>query len=256
MERETCTSPIQRIMFHPVLGLLSIAADGLLSIVDTSGVETARIQWTAGRGVFVTAADLSKEHAQVAVAGQRGIHLWQCFSQTRLGVLPLPQSIKRSTAITFLVAYTPSEKFLVSAHELRGEVRVWDVFRLELVHSSMTPNCPRASCATWDATGMMLLMFGTHGIAEHHIVEHHDEDDDDIEEDADAANKAALHATPASRALAASRLVRQRLLPRWTLHVESMGSRKSIKETDWTHYSEVMGQGDLFVSLHAELAHG
>mmetsp|Transcript_31082 Transcript_31082/g.86807 ORF Transcript_31082/g.86807 Transcript_31082/m.86807 type:complete len:268 (-) Transcript_31082:92-895(-) len=162
-----CDSRVQSVLWHPILGILSIGRDGSAMFVDTAGNLTCRIACVAGRDVFVSDGDLSLELEQLAAAGQRGIHLWQCFSQAKMGVLePSRYSVKRSTTMVLAVRYLPGQHLLMSAHELQGEVRVWDALRLELLCSSCVPQCPRATSVTWDPMGMVLLVFGPMGVAE------------------------------------------------------------------------------------------
>lgn len=173
LEHYHCKSPVQSVRWHPILGILSVSTDGCVLMAATTGSIACSISAAAGRDSMVTAADFSAEHEQLAVASQRRIHLWQCFSQAKMGVLtPSSQGLKKSTTLALLVRYLPSQRFLLSAHELQGEVRVWDVLRLELVHSAVTPDCPRATCAAWDPASMMLRVFCPAGVAERRLLVH------------------------------------------------------------------------------------
>lgn len=174
LEHFHCRSPVMSVFWHPILGIFSVGADGTVLLSDTCGAATYSIQAAAGRNSVVTAADLSLELEQVALGSNRGIHLWQCVSQTKAGFLDTAASgLSRSqTRVSvLLLRYLPSNKFLFSLHETDGAILIWDIATMELHRAMRATGCPRATCATWDVRRMTLLIFSTERVVEGRIEE-------------------------------------------------------------------------------------
>lgn len=178
------------VFWRPSLGLLSVSADGTVLVADTTGAATWTIQDAAGPRAMVASADLSFEHEQLAVAGNRVVSLWQCISQTQVGVLDTAEMLRSPV---LLVRYLPSQLHLVTVHEGDGAVFIWDAARLQLHRAVWVPPAwpmpPRASCAAWvpqrpawgDAAkrgagpptggGGSLFIFGADGLTERQLCE-------------------------------------------------------------------------------------
>lgn len=162
--------PVANVFWHRILGLLSISIDGSVLVADTSGIISYSVPAIAGRSATITAADLSLELEQLAVASQRGVHLWQCLSQTKEGVLDPSDQGTSSPAL--LVRYLPTQRFLISVHEVGGAVFIWDARRLEMFWQlNLGKECPRATCVGWDPQAHLVMIFGHMGVVEVQINE-------------------------------------------------------------------------------------
>ncbi|CAE8666560.1 unnamed protein product, partial [Polarella glacialis] len=170
LEHYHCQSPVVALFWHPIMGIFSITTFGNVVVADTTtGTLSCCIPAACGRNATVTCADLSLELEQLAVASQQGVYLWQNLSMAKVGVLSRPG---RQSKPAMLVRYLSSNRFLFTVHAVDGEVAIWDARSLEQHSCLKTPNCPLASCATWDNFCRRLLIFGPQGMSEVSITEH------------------------------------------------------------------------------------
>ncbi|CAJ1353526.1 unnamed protein product [Effrenium voratum] len=175
LEHYHCDSPIVALFWHQIMGIFSISSSGHVVVADSCAVKTFSIPEACGRNATVTSADMSSQLEQLAVAGQRGVHLWQTLSQAKYGVVGLVQDGSEDqnpeqNLNVMLVRYTPSGNFLLTLHKDRGDVKLWDARGLEL-HCSVS--CGRlVDCAFWEPRWETLLVFTPSGVME---VELHEE---------------------------------------------------------------------------------
>jgi len=162
VQHTNCKGPVASVLWHPILGIVAVCSNGNVVITDSSGAVTTSIPDAAGHNASIASVDLARDLDQLAVAGQRMIHLWQCMSHSRAGVLD-PTAAHKPFSPVLLVRYLPSQRFLLSAHERDGTVLIWDVLRLEIHRSLQAVECPRATCAVWDENSSMCWFLGTWG---------------------------------------------------------------------------------------------
>eukprot|EP00913_Durusdinium_trenchii_P007495 g7044.t1 len=141
LEHFHCKTPIVALYWHQIMGIFSVSSTGHVVVADSCGVQTFAINEACGRNFTVTSADLSLELEQLAVAGQRGVHL---------GLWILQDNTQQNPEQNFnvmLVRYMPSGKFLLTLHK-EGVVKIWDSRNLELHTSCFAAR--RVSCAFWE----------------------------------------------------------------------------------------------------------
>lgn len=108
----------------------------------------------------------SLELEQLAVSGQRGVHLWQILSQAKYGVLGSEQEAQQRPEQNLhicLVRYMPRGRFVLTLHT-DGVVKIWDARNLEL-HSSRRAS-RKVSCGYWEPRWETLLIFNPDGVTE------------------------------------------------------------------------------------------
>ena len=171
LEHFHCSTPIVALYWHQIMGIFSISTTGHVVVADSCGVQTFAIHEACGRNSTVADVDLSLELEQLAVSGQRGVHLWQILSQAKYGVIGVQENSQQNPEQNFnvmLVRYMPSGKFILTLHR-DGIVKIWDSRNLEL-HSS-TAASRKVSCAFWEPRWETLLIFSPDGVTELEIHE-------------------------------------------------------------------------------------
>ncbi|CAK9064931.1 unnamed protein product [Durusdinium trenchii] len=171
LEHFHCKTPIVALYWHQIMGIFSVSSTGHVVVADSCGVQTFAINEACGRNSTVTSADLSLELEQLAVAGQRGVHLWQILSQAKYGVIGVQDNTQQNPEQNFnvmLVRYMPSGKFLLTLHK-EGVVKIWDSRNLELHTSCFAAR--RVSCAFWEPRWETLFVFNPDGVTEIEIHE-------------------------------------------------------------------------------------
>mmetsp|Transcript_55725 Transcript_55725/g.129979 ORF Transcript_55725/g.129979 Transcript_55725/m.129979 type:complete len:904 (-) Transcript_55725:145-2856(-) len=175
LEHYHCDSPVVALFWHQIMGIFSISTNGLVVVADSCGVKTFAISEACGRSATATSADMSTQLEQLAVAGQRGVHLWQTLSQAKYGVVGTVQDgadVNPEQNFNFmLVRYMPSGKFLLTLSRDRGDVKLWDARSLEL-HCSLRPGESSVDSAFWEPRWETLLVFTASGVTE---IELHEE---------------------------------------------------------------------------------
>lgn len=168
VEHYHCKVPIVSVFWHPVLGIISVGAEGTVLIAATNGALMVSIPCAAGRAAAVSMAALSPQMEQLAVATQRSVHLWQCLSQAKAGVLDAVKEgvLREGPSPVLLLRFLPSGRYLFCVHELRGTVAIWDTKRLQLVKCVQTLQSARASAAGYDSFSHTLYICGTLGVTE------------------------------------------------------------------------------------------
>lgn len=176
LEHYHCSSPVVALFWHPIMGIFSICSFGHVLVADGSGKKSISIHEACGRNATVTSVDLSLELEQLAIAGQRGVYLWQNMSQAKFGVIGRSQESSegenptQSSAVVF-VKYMPSMRFILTVHRDDGEVKIWDAWSLDLHTCVKTPDCAYATCAAWDSRWRKVMVFGSNSVAEIQLVE-------------------------------------------------------------------------------------
>jgi len=169
LEHYHCDSPVVALFWHQIMGIFSISTNGRVVVADSCGVKTFSISEACGRNATATSADMSTQLEQLAVAGQRGIHLWQTLSQAKYGVVGTVQDgadVNPEQNNNFmLVRYMPTGKFLLTLSQDKGDVKLWDARSLEL-HCSLRPGESSVDCAFWEPRWETLLMFTASGVTE------------------------------------------------------------------------------------------
>eukprot|EP00931_Biecheleriopsis_adriatica_P073050 TRINITY_DN47410_c0_g1_i1.p1 TRINITY_DN47410_c0_g1~~TRINITY_DN47410_c0_g1_i1.p1 ORF type:complete len:970 (-),score=185.91 TRINITY_DN47410_c0_g1_i1:30-2939(-) len=175
LEHYECHHPVVGLFWHPIMGIFSISSYGQVLVVDINGVTNFSINEACGRNATVTAADLSLELEQLAVAGERGVFLWQNLSQAKFGVIGKSDATSdenpRASSPVVLVKYLPSTRFLLTVHREFGEVKIWDARSTELRSSTKTVDCLYATSAFFDRQWNTLYVFGPSSVAEIQLVE-------------------------------------------------------------------------------------
>eukprot|EP00435_Cladocopium_sp_Y103_P044541 s2276_g12.t1 len=141
LEHFHCSTPIVALYWHHIMGIFSISTTGHVVVADSCGVQTFSIHEACGRNSTVASADLSVELEQLAVSGQRGVHLWQILSQAKYGVIGVQENALQNPEQNFNVMLVTARalmnlgrKFLLTLHR-DGIVKIWDSRSLEL-HTS------------------------------------------------------------------------------------------------------------------------
>lgn len=169
LEHYHCDSPVVALFWHQIMGIFSISTNGRVVVADSCGVKTFSISEACGRNATATSADMSTQLEQLAVAGQRGIHLWQTLSQAKYGVVGTVQDgsdVNPEQNNNFmLVRYMPTGKFLLTLSQDKGDVKLWDARSLEL-HCSLRPGESSVDCAFWEPRWETLLVFTASGVTE------------------------------------------------------------------------------------------
>lgn len=171
LEHFHCSTPIVALYWHQIMGIFSISTTGHVVVADSCGVQTFSIHEACGRNSTVASADLSLELEQLAVSGQRGVHLWQILSQAKYGIIGVQENALQNPEQNFnvmLVRYMPSGKFLLTLHR-DGIVKIWDSRSLELHTSTVASR--KVSCAFWEPRWETLLIFSPDGATELEIHE-------------------------------------------------------------------------------------
>lgn len=172
LEHYHCSSPVVALFWHPIMGIFSICTYGHVLVADLGGKKAFSIHEACGRNATVTSVDLSLELEQLAIAGQRGVHLWQNLSQAKFGVLGSSEGEDptQSSAVVF-VKYLPSMRFILTVHRDDGEVKIWDARSLDLHTCVKTAERAYATCAAWDSRWRKVMVFGSNSVAEVQLVE-------------------------------------------------------------------------------------
>eukprot|EP00930_Biecheleria_cincta_P038993 TRINITY_DN26810_c0_g1_i1.p1 TRINITY_DN26810_c0_g1~~TRINITY_DN26810_c0_g1_i1.p1 ORF type:complete len:832 (-),score=116.46 TRINITY_DN26810_c0_g1_i1:164-2659(-) len=176
LEHYHCSSPVVALFWHPIMGIFSICTFGHVLVANGSGNKTFSIPEACGRNATVTSVDLSLELEQLAIAGQRGVYLWQNLSQAKFGVIGKSQEGSegenpRQSSAVVLVRYMPSMRFILTVHWNDAEVKIWDARSLDLHTSVKTPDCAYATCAAWDSHWHKVMVFGPSSVAEIQLME-------------------------------------------------------------------------------------